>query len=83
MMIATVQRPDDNNMDETKTTWAEMCQDMTETTCEHRNLRKYGTNVKICLRVTDQKVPSGHPSDSEQTMTESGLAVEGNWGLEM
>ena len=37
MMIATVQRPDDNNMDEIKTTWAEM----TETTCEHRK----STNV--------------------------------------
>ena len=36
MMIATVQRPDDNNMDETKTTWAETFQEMTETTCEHR-----------------------------------------------
>ena len=36
MMIATVQRPDDNNMHETKTTWAETCQEMTETTCEHR-----------------------------------------------
>ena len=32
MMFATVQRPDDNNMDETKITWAEMCQEMTETT---------------------------------------------------
>ena len=40
MMIATVQRPDDNNMDETKTTWAEMCQEMTETTCEQRKSRK-------------------------------------------
>ena len=36
MMIATVQRPDDNNLDQTKTTWAETCQEMTETWCEHR-----------------------------------------------
>ena len=40
MMFATVQRPDDNNMDETKITWAEMCQEMTETTCEHRKSTK-------------------------------------------
>ena len=40
MMIATVQKPDDNNMDELKTTWAEMCQEMTETTCEHRKSTK-------------------------------------------
>ena len=36
MMIATVQRPDDNNTDETKISWAETCQEMTETTCDHR-----------------------------------------------
>ena len=36
MMRETVQRPDDNNTDETKTTWAESGQEMTETTCEHR-----------------------------------------------
>ena len=40
MMIATVQKPDDKNMDETKTTWAETCQEMTETTCEHRMSKK-------------------------------------------
>ena len=36
MMNEAVQRPDDNNTDETKTSWAESCQQMTETTCEHR-----------------------------------------------
>ena len=35
-MKETVQRPDDNNTYETKTTWAESCQEMTETTCKHR-----------------------------------------------
>ena len=40
MMIATMQRPDYNNMDETKSTWAEICQEMTETTCEHRKSTK-------------------------------------------
>ena len=32
---------------------------------------------QICLRVADQKVPAGHLSNSEQMMTESGLAIEG------
>ena len=36
MMKETVQRPDDNNTYETKSTWAESCQEMTETTCKHR-----------------------------------------------
>ena len=69
MMIATVQRPDDNNMDETKTTWAEMCQEMTETTYEHRKSTKVWYERQNLLAGTDQKVPSGHPSDSEKPMT--------------
>ena len=36
MMSKTVQRPDDNNTDETKTSWNEQCQEITETTCQHR-----------------------------------------------
>ena len=35
-MSEAVQSPYDNNTDGTKTTWAELCQEMTETTCEHR-----------------------------------------------
>ena len=40
MMSETVQRRDDNNTDKTKTTWAELCQKMTETKCEHRSSTK-------------------------------------------
>ena len=36
MMSETFQRTDDINMDEIKITWAELCQEMTEKTCEHR-----------------------------------------------
>ena len=39
MMNETVQWPDENNKDETKITWAESSQEMTETTCEHRMSR--------------------------------------------
>ena len=84
MMIATVQRPDDNNVDETKTTWAEMCQEMTETTCEHRKSTKVwderqnllaGSRSEGSFRLSKRfRTKSGH---------ESGLALEGKWGLEL
>ena len=36
MLSEAIQRPDVKNTDQTKTTWAELCQEMTKTTCEHR-----------------------------------------------
>ena len=56
MMSEAVQRPDDNNTDETKTTWAESYQEMTKTTCAHRLSTKVW-DVKICKRLADQKFP--------------------------
>ena len=37
---------------------------------EHRLSTKVKTNVKICKRLADQKVPSGLSSDAEQTKNE-------------